>query len=133
MNVYQQTPQFCKLCNIRNAIVYPLCEDDGKQFFYGVCMECRDKVPYKVIPIEYKMDTGYFYCPNIPADFKPVEIDPKSFDAHRSILTKYGKKLLEQGAKYYGKVVIKNDNQNSTDGNVDGSEGRREGDLYGSA
>lgn len=106
--VYKHTPEPCKLCNIRNTVIYPLCEDDGKQFFYGVCMECRDKVPYKVIPIKTEMDVGYFYCPNIPADFKPVEIDPKSFNPQQGILTKYGKKLLRDEAKFYGRLSIAN-------------------------
>ena len=98
-------PKPCKICNIRDAVMLPLCENEGEQFFYGVCMECRDKVPYKVIPIETKMDTGYFFCPDIPADFKPVVIDPKEFNPPKG-MTKYSKKLFREGAKYYKKLRI---------------------------
>jgi len=117
--------ELCKICNNRTAIVYPLCElEDGSQFMYGVCMECRDKVPYKVIPIKVTLDEGYFYCPIMPPDFKPTVIDVASFKPQKGILTKYGKKLLEEGAKHYGKIEIKNDSQNTTDGTMDGDSRR---------
>lgn len=56
------------------------------------------------------MDKGYFFVPTPgPIEFKPVELDPKDFNPRKGILTRYGRKLLEQGQKYYGKLTIKND------------------------
>lgn len=37
---------------------------------------------------------------------KPVVLDPDSFNPNRGILTRYGKKLIEEGAKYYSKITI---------------------------
>ena len=42
--------------------------------------------------------------PWIPVRSKPVDIDPNEFNPRKGIMTRYGKKLLEEGAKYYGKV-----------------------------
>lgn len=99
----------CKICNLREVVYLPFCEDaEGNQFFYGVCTGCRDSVPYKVIPVKTTLDTGYFHCPNMPIEFKLTKIDPDSFNPYAGIRTRYGKKLLREGAKYYGKITIDN-------------------------
>lgn len=51
------------------------------------------------------VDTGYFYAPYVPMIQTPVVMDPESFSSPRGILTRYGKKLLAEGAQYYGSVV----------------------------
>jgi hypothetical protein len=52
---------------------------------------------------------GYFYMPKTISDkpIEPIIIDPASFNPRKGIITKYGKKLLEEGAKYYSKISIK--------------------------
>ena len=55
------------------------------------------------------IDKGYFFVPMPPIQYKPLEqIDPASFNTRKGILTKYGRKILEQGQKYYGKLTIDN-------------------------
>jgi len=46
------------------------------------------------------MDSGYFYCPYVPLTQTPVVLDPDSFCPRKGILTRYGKKLLREGAKF---------------------------------
>lgn len=50
------------------------------------------------------LDSGYFYAPYIPIVQSPVVIDPESFTPNKGILTRYGRKLLDEGKQYYGKV-----------------------------
>ncbi len=54
------------------------------------------------------MDSGYFYCPYVPLTQTPVVLDPDSFCPRRGVLTRYGKKLLREGAKFYARVSIQN-------------------------
>ena len=54
------------------------------------------------------MDSGYFYCPYVPLTQTPVVLDPESFCPRKGILTRYGKKLLREGAKFYARVSIAN-------------------------
>ena len=54
------------------------------------------------------MDSGYFYCPYVPLTQTPVVLDPESFCPRKGILTRYGKKLLREGAKFYGRLSIAN-------------------------
>lgn len=51
-------------------------------------------------------DTGYFYAPYIPLITTPIFIDPDSFSPRKGILTRYGRKMLRDGEKYYGRVKI---------------------------
>jgi hypothetical protein len=51
------------------------------------------------------LDSGYFYCPYIP-DLKPPVLDPESFKPRKNILTRYGKKLIEEGAKFYARLSL---------------------------
>ncbi len=54
------------------------------------------------------MDSGYFYCPYVPLTQTPVVLDPESFCPRRGVLTRYGKKLLREGAKFYARISIQN-------------------------
>jgi len=52
----------------------------------------------------YLLDAGYFYCPYIPTMKTPTVVDPDVFKVNKGIMTRYGKKLIEEGQKYYGKI-----------------------------
>lgn len=54
------------------------------------------------------MDSGYFYAPYVPLTQTPVVLDPESFCPRKGILTRYGKKLLREGAKFYARLSIAN-------------------------
>lgn len=54
------------------------------------------------------MDSGYFYCPYVPLIQTPTVLDPESFCPKKGILTRYGKKLLREGAKFYARMNIAN-------------------------
>lgn len=54
------------------------------------------------------MDSGYFYCPYVPLTQTPTVLDPESFVPRKGILTRYGKKLLREGAKFYARLSIAN-------------------------
>jgi len=54
------------------------------------------------------MDSGYFYCPYVPLTQTPVVLDPESFSPRKGLLTRYGKKLLREGAKFYARLNIAN-------------------------
>lgn len=88
IRVYEAKQEPCQICKIRNGVLMPYCRDGERTFFFLVCLECRNKVSemYEVIPMKMHMDDGYFYCPEIPTEFDP----------RKPILTRYGKKLLEQ-------------------------------------
>ena len=59
------------------------------------------------------MDSGYFYCPYVPLTQTPVVLDPEGFVPRKGILTRYGKKLLREGAKFYATLTVE-----STSGNA---------------
>jgi hypothetical protein len=52
------------------------------------------------------IDSGYFYAPYIPMTRTPVVLDPNSFEPRAGLMTRYGKKLIEEGSKFYGKIEI---------------------------
>jgi hypothetical protein len=54
------------------------------------------------------LDSGYFYCPYVPLTQTPVVLDPEIFCPRKGILTRYGKKLLREGAKFYARMSIAN-------------------------
>ena len=54
------------------------------------------------------MDSGYFYCPYVPLTQTPVVLDPDSFSPRKGLLTRYGKKLLREGSKFYARLNIAN-------------------------
>jgi len=53
---------------------------------------------------EQFLEVGYFYAPYIPIVNMPVVIDPDEFMP--KIMTRYGKKLLEEGGKFYSRMNI---------------------------
>lgn len=57
---------------------------------------------------ESYMDSGYFYCPYVPLTQTPTVLDPDSFTPRKGLMTRYGKKLLREGAKFYGRLSIAN-------------------------
>ena len=68
--------------------------------------------PTSQIVLGYKgdsyMDSGYFYCPYVPLTQTPTVLDPESFCPRKGILTRYGKRLLREGAKFYARMSIAN-------------------------
>ena len=66
--------------------------------------------PTSQIVLGYKgdsyMDSGYFYCPYVPLTQTPTVLDPESFCPRKGILTRYGKRLLREGAKFYARMSI---------------------------
>jgi len=54
------------------------------------------------------LDSGYFYAPYIPLLSTPTVIDPNTFSPNKGIMTRYGKKLIEDGGLYYGVVTVSN-------------------------
>lgn len=93
IKVYEAKKEPCKVCNERDSVLLPIVNIDDKLQWYPVCVECRDKVPYPVIPVVSVLGEGYFYCPYQPnLELAPVVSDGNS----NPILTRYSKKLLEQ-------------------------------------
>lgn len=70
--------------------------------------------PQNQILMGYKgdsyMDSGYYYCPYVPLTQTMVLQDPESFCPRKGILTRYGKCLLRDGAKFYARINIANFN-----------------------
>lgn len=54
------------------------------------------------------MDSGYFYCPYVPLTQTPVIYDPESTCPRKGLMTRYGKKMLREGAKFYARVNVVN-------------------------
>jgi len=54
------------------------------------------------------MDTGYIYAPYIPMLSTPTVMDPNSFTPNKGLMTRYGKKLVEDGGLYYGVITVSN-------------------------
>ena len=54
------------------------------------------------------MDTGYIYAPYIPLVQTPTVLDPNSFTPSRGLMTRYGKKLVEDGGLYYATLTVSN-------------------------
>jgi hypothetical protein len=57
--------------------------------------------------VETPLDAGYFYAPYIPHTKEPFVLDPKSFCPRKGILTRYGRKILKEGEKFYQKLSVK--------------------------
>ena len=53
------------------------------------------------------VDSGYFYAPYVPMVSTPVVLDPNSAINTKGILSRYGKKLLQEGAGAYGPPLPK--------------------------
>jgi hypothetical protein len=54
------------------------------------------------------LDAGYFYAPYIPLLSTPTVLDPNSFTPNKGIMTRYGKKLIEDGGLYYATITVGN-------------------------
>lgn len=54
------------------------------------------------------LDSGYFYAPYIPLLSTPTVIDPNTFSPNKGVMTRYGKKLIEDGGLYYGVINVSN-------------------------
>ena len=54
------------------------------------------------------LDAGYFYAPYIPLLSTPTVLDPNSFTPNKGIMTRYGKKLIEDGGLFYGTINVTN-------------------------
>jgi hypothetical protein len=54
------------------------------------------------------LDAGYFYAPYIPLLSTPTVMDPSSFTPNKGIMTRYGKKLIEDGGLYYATITVSN-------------------------
>jgi hypothetical protein len=57
--VYDVRREPCKICELRDSILLPTCEINGEQELFPICLECRDRLPYKVVPIE----SGEYFLP----------------------------------------------------------------------
>jgi len=66
---------------------------------------CRILMGYKGNSV---LDAGYFYAPYIPLLSTPTVLDPNSFVPNKGVMTRYGKKLIEDGGLYYGTVTVSN-------------------------
>lgn len=53
-------------------------------------------------------DAGYFYAPYIPLLSTPTVLDPNSYSPSKGIMTRYGKKLIEDGGLYYSVITVSN-------------------------
>lgn len=54
------------------------------------------------------MDSGYFFCPYVPLTQTPVVLDPEALCPRKGLLTRYGKKLLREGSKFFARLSIAN-------------------------
>lgn len=54
------------------------------------------------------LDSGYFYAPYIPLLSTPTVLDPNSFTPNKGVMTRYGKKLIEDGGLFYGTITVSN-------------------------
>jgi hypothetical protein len=75
-----------------------------------------EKFPRHEVLVGYKGGdkvAGYAYVPYVPFTRTPVVLDPETFVPRVGLLTRYGKKLVKDGAKFYGRLVINNLPQDS--------------------
>jgi len=54
------------------------------------------------------LDSGYFYAPYIPLLSTPTIMDPNSYNPSKGVMTRYGKKLIEDGGLYYATITVSN-------------------------
>jgi len=84
MKVYEPCKDPCEICGTGQVTMLPYVMKPGKDrpVMMGVCNECRDKVPYPVIPVKLEMDQGYYYCPD-PPDIDPSEVRFREGEAEK--------------------------------------------------
>lgn len=54
------------------------------------------------------LDTGYIYAPYVPLLSTPTVMNPDSFVPSKGVMTRYGKKLLEDGGLFYAVLNVTN-------------------------
>lgn len=54
------------------------------------------------------LDSGYMYCPYVPLLSTPTVLNPDSHTPSKGVMTRYGKKLLEDGGLFYGVLNVSN-------------------------
>lgn len=54
------------------------------------------------------MDSGFFFCPYVPLVQTPVVLDPETLCPRKGLMTRFGKKLLREGSKFYARLSIAN-------------------------
>lgn len=68
--------------------------------------------PPNLILVGYKgtsfMDAGYFYCPYVPLQLTPTVLDTESFNPRKGLITRYGKVMVENGARMYAVIRVDN-------------------------
>lgn len=57
---------------------------------------------------ESYMDSGYFFCPYIPLTQTPVIMGAEDLCPRKGLMTRYGKKMLRDGARFYARLSIAN-------------------------
>ena len=58
---------------------------------------------------ESRMDAGYFFVPHVPLTTTPtVIIGTDEFVPRQGIMTRYGERMLRDGAQYYANLSISN-------------------------
>lgn len=53
---------------------------------------------------ESYMDSGYIFAPYVPLTSTPVILDPDTFMPKSGVLSRYGKKILNQAGNHYAAV-----------------------------
>lgn len=92
--IYEPKFDPCRICGVNNSVLLPYCKDGDRTFWYPVCRDCRDKIPYEVIPVAVKISEAYACMPYLPLELEPVVVDPEKI--RTGFVTQYGKKLLEK-------------------------------------
>lgn len=54
------------------------------------------------------LDSGMMYCPYIPLLSTPTVVNPDSYTPSKGLMTRYGKKLIEDGGLYYATINVSN-------------------------
>lgn len=52
------------------------------------------------------LDAGYVYAPYVPQLQTPVVLNPDEFSPREGILTRYGRRLLEEGSHFYATITV---------------------------
>lgn len=61
---------------------------------------------WHMVPGNDYVGTGYFYAPYVPLTGTAVVLDPDNFTPRQGILTRYGARLLREGAAFYSRLNI---------------------------
>lgn len=95
-------------------------DTDAELFYHGTMnsrwrvYSSKTAIPRNEILLGYKseapktahLDSGYFYNPYIPMGPTPVAVDLETKMTPYGTLNRYSKKLLREGAKFYGKIIL---------------------------